>query len=183
MTLGKEEIQKIVLGAMMLVVLVYCYFSLLLFPLQRNHEVTRKRIEDYNKKIMAAKGQIARRDALRASAPTHALTLKQLSALIPEGSPVAWFPTRVSDYFKQYGVEKAVTRLTSEGKEAELTGFRDTTWAVDFQRVNFVPMAQALAGFENDQPLAEISSLQIESLKDDVESQHVLLNVNNLVKQ
>lgn len=183
MKLGKEEIQKIVLGGMMLVVLVYCYFSMLLFPLQHSHEVTRKQITDFTAKIGDEKKQLSRTATLEAAAPAHALTLKQLTALIPDGSPVAWFPTRVSDHFKQFGVDKAVTHLNGETPEKELTGFRGTSWGIEFQKVEFVPLAQALAGFENDEPLAEILSLQIDCLKDDIELQHVLLTVNNLVKQ
>ena len=158
----------------MLIVLMYCYFSMMLFPLQARHEATRKKIAELSSKVAEAKGQISREKTLEAAAPAHALTLKQLSALIPDGSPVAWFPTRVSDYFKQYGVEKAVTRQTGEAPEKELTGFRATSWTVEFPKAAFVPMAKALAGFENDQPLAEISSLTIDTLRDDVESQHVL---------
>lgn len=183
MKLGKDEIQKIVLGGILLVVLVYCYFGFLLGPLQDSHEATKKKTQEIAAKVNDAKAQIKRTKDLEAQAPQQQLVLKQLTATIPDGSPVAWFPTRVSEYFKQHGVDKVVTRLNTETPEKDLPGYRETSWGIEFPKADFVPLAEALAGFENDQPLVEISGLQIESLKDDVESQHVVLTVNNLVKQ
>ena len=83
MKLGKDEIQKIVLGAIMLIVLVYCYFSMLLFPLQNGHEVTRKRIAELTTKVTEQKKQISRTKTLEDAAPAHALTLKQLTRADP----------------------------------------------------------------------------------------------------
>jgi hypothetical protein len=183
MTLGKEEIQKLVLGGLMLIGLVYCYFTMLLGPMQVKRTTTQTQIDQIRVKITEAKKQISRATALEAAAPAHALTVKQLSALVPDGSPVAWFPTRLSEHFKQYGLDKATTRLNSEAPEPQLTGFRQTTWGVEFQKAEFGPLAVALAGFENEHLLAEISNLQLDVLKDDPASQHVTLTLNHLVKQ
>ena len=46
-----------------------------------------------------------------------------------------------------------------------------------------MPFAQAIAALENEEPLLEISALQIDASRDDVEAQHIFLTVNNLVKQ
>jgi hypothetical protein len=46
-----------------------------------------------------------------------------------------------------------------------------------------VPFASALAQLENEEPLVEIVSLQIDTSREDSESQRALLTVNNLVKQ
>src|SRR4051812_40791755 len=119
MKLGKDEIQKIVLGGIMLIGLIYCYFSMLLGPLETQRTNTQKKIEEMRAKVTEAKKQISRAAVLEAQAPTHALTVKQISALIPEGSPVAWFPTRLGDHFKQYGIDKSATRLNGEGAEPE----------------------------------------------------------------
>lgn len=183
MTLGKEEIQKLFLGGLMFAGLIYCYFFMLLGPMQTKREATAKQVTDLRAKVTEAKKQIARTTQLEAAAPAHALTVKQLGALIPDAAPVSWFPTRLADHFKQYGVDKATTRLNSEAQEPELTGFRLTTWGVDFPKAEFGPMAHALADFENDDLLAEISNLQLDSTKDDPASQHVTLTLNHLVKQ
>ncbi len=182
MKLGKEEIQKIVLGGLLLVGLVYGYFTMLLGPLASSRERTQKEIDEVRGQLTGAKKQIARTNTLEAAAPAHALAVKQLTALIPDGSPVAWLPTRLADFFKQYGVDKAATRLNSETPEPELAGYRLTTWGVDFQKAEFGPLALALAGLENEQLLAEISTVQIEALKEEPGSQHVTLTLNHIVK-
>lgn len=181
--LGKEEIQKIVLGALLLVGLVYCYFTMLLGPAKKQQEVTRKNITALEPEITKAKGTIAKSQAVEKNAPAARETVAQVSAMIPEGSPVAWFPPRIADFFKGQGIDKAATRLNNEFAEKELPGFRRLSWAIDLPRIDFAPFASAVAQLENDEPLVEVTSLLIETSREDVEAQHALLTVNNIVKQ
>jgi len=109
--------------------------------------------------------------------------MRQLAAMIPDGSPVAWFPPRMGDFFKKQGIDKVATRLTGEALEKELEGFRKLSWGIDLPKVEFATYAQAIATLENDEPLLEINAMQIDASRDDVESQHVSLIINNLVKQ
>ena len=69
MKLGKEEIQKLVLGGLMVIGVIYCYFTLLLGPLSRQQAATRKGIEDLGPMIAAAKAQIARTANVERAAP------------------------------------------------------------------------------------------------------------------
>jgi len=80
-------------------------------------------------------------------------------------------------------VDKTATRLNNEIEDKNLPGFRRISWSVDLPRVDFIPFAAAIAQLENDEPLVEISALQVDTSGEDVESQHVLMTVNNLVKQ
>ena len=111
------------------------------------------------------------------------MTTRQIEAMIPEGAPVAWFPTRIADFFKRQGFDKSFTRMNSDVPEKEIPGFRRLTWTVDLPKVEFLPFANAVALLENDEPLIEINSLQIDASREEVETQHALLNVNNLIKQ
>jgi len=45
-----------------------------------------------------------------------------------------------------------------------------------------IVLAEACPQLENDEPLIEIQSLNIESMRDDPEGQHVLLTVQNIIK-
>jgi hypothetical protein len=183
MTLNKDQIQKIALGAILFIGLIYCYFVLLLGPLKGRQEMTRASITELGPKITQARGQIRRAQDLETAAPVAAVTVKQLSATIPDGSPVAWFPTLVAEFFKRHGVDKTTTRMNSETKETDLPGFRRLSWGVDLPKVEMIPFGQALAAFENEEPLAEIVGLVVEPNKDDVETQRVFLTINNLAKQ
>lgn len=182
MKLGKEEIQKIVLGSLLFFGIVYSYFDLLMGPLKKGRVATLKNIESLAPEIAAAKAQIARTEAKEKSAPGAAVIVQQVSAMIPEGSPVAWFPTRIAEFFKRQGLDKAATRMNNEIPEKDLPGFRRIAWAVDLPKIDFVPFATALAALENEEPLVEISSVQIDASREDVQTQHALFTVSNIVK-
>jgi hypothetical protein len=183
MKLGREEIQKIVLGGLIVFGVVYSYFNLLLGPLSKRRDAVHKSVTALGPEIAAAKAQIKRTQELEQSAPARMATTKQVIAMIPEGSPVAWFPPRVGDFFKKQGVDKSSTKLNTEIFDKEMVGFRRMSWGIDLPKVEFVPFATAVAALENEEPLLEINSLQIDASRDDVETQHALLTVSNIVKQ
>ena len=180
---GKEEIQKLVLGSLMLVGLVYVYFNMLLGPLKQRQAGVRQNIVDLDPQIAAAHAQVKKTAAIEEAAPKAQETLAQVSAMIPDGSPVAWFPTRLGDFFKKQGVDRAATRMSTELADKSLPGYRRISWSVDLPRVDFIPFAAALAQLENEEPLVEIATMMIDTTREEVDSQHILMTVNNLVKQ
>jgi hypothetical protein len=183
MKLGKEEIQKIILGALLFMGVVYSYFNLLLGPLGKSQEAVAKSIEALGPEIAAAKAQIKKTRDMEKMAPAASTTMKQVAAMIPEGSPVAWFPPRIGDLFKKQGLDKSSTRLSTESIDKDLPGFRKLSWAVELPKAGFVPFATAVAALENEEPLLEINSMIIDTSREDVEMQHALLTVSNIVKQ
>lgn len=183
MKLAKEEIQKLVLGLLLFFGLLYSYFDLLLGPLSKRQEATQQSIVALGPEIANAKAQIEKARQLEKNAVTADLVARQVDAMIPEGSPVAWFPPRMAEFFKKQGIDKTLTRMNGESPDKELPGFRKLIWGVDLPKVDFVPFAEALAALENEEPLFEIASLQIDASREDVESQHALITLNNIVKQ
>lgn len=183
MKASKDLIQKAVLGGLLLIAVIYSYFNVLLEPLKRDRETTRKKMAELTPQIEAARSQLKAASKIELAAPGATTTLAQVRAMIPEGSPVAWFPTRVGDFFKREGIDKVATRMNAESAEAELPGFRRITWGVDLPKVNIVPFAAALAKLENEEPLLEVSSVQVNTSHDELQSQRVLLTVNTLVRQ
>lgn len=183
MKLGRDEIQKIVLGVLLLFGVIYSYFDLLLGPLVKRKEATQQNVKALGPEIANDKAQIAKTQQMEKDSAAATLPMRQLIAMIPEGSPVAWFPTRMTDFFKKQGIDKSSTRMTGEVMEKELPGFRRISWGIDLPKVEFVPFAQAIATLENEEPSLEISAMQIDASRDDVETQHAGLTLNNLVKQ
>jgi len=179
----KEDIQKIALGLLMGVGVVYGYFALLLGPLKRQQTSTVASIAALDPEIKKAQTDLERSKQMQLDAPKASSTLAQVDAMIPEGAPVAWFPTLVADFFKKQGVEKITTRLSSEVPEKELNGYRRINWGVDVPKVECLRFAASLAELENQELLLEVQGLSIEALKEEPEAQHVLLTVNNIVKQ
>jgi hypothetical protein len=109
--------------------------------------------------------------------------MRQVEAMIPDGSPVAWFPTQMQEFFKRQGIDRSSTRMTGDVGDRELPKFRHIAWGVDLPKVDFVTFGKAIAALENEQPLIEISAVQVDASRDDVEAQHVFITVNNLVKK
>ena len=181
MKFGKDEIQKVLFGIIMLIAFVYSYFNMLLGPLKKSEATTRKNLAALGPEISKAKAQIAKVRGIAEGEGKAKATIAQIEMMIPEGSPVAWFPPRVAEFFKARGVDKAATRLNNELPEKTMPAFRRLSWSIDLPKVEFVGFGTALAQLENDEPLVEIAALQIDTNRDDPESQHAVLTVNNLV--
>lgn len=183
MKLAKEEVQKLVLGGLLVAGVVYSYFNLLLFPLKKAQRAAEKSTVALGPEIQNAKAQIKKTHDLELTVPEKTIVARQVDAMIPEGSPVAWFPTKVGDFFKRQGIEKATTKINSEVPEKDLAGFRRLSWGIDFPKVVYNQFGSAIAALENEEPLLEIRTMQIDASRDDAESQRSTITVQNLVKQ
>ncbi len=183
MKLGKDEIQKIALSAILLVALMYGYFTMLLGPLSSREARAMKDINTLTPQIADAKKQIANTANLEKQEPADSAVLDQIKGLIPEGAPVAWFPPRLADFFKRQGIEKCSARLISEVPLKDVSGFRKLVWSIDLPKVGFIPLAIALSGLENEDPLLEITNLQVEANTADPEFQHAILTASTIVTQ
>lgn len=181
--LSKEDIQKIVLGVLLGVGVVFGYFQWLLSPLQARHKTMSKNVSALSPAISRAKSLLARDADVRAQAPIAQATLVQINSMIPEGAPVAWFPTLVADFFKNQGIDKATTRMNSEGPHPSLPGYRRISWTVDLPKVECLNFGNAIASLENTHPLVSIDTIAIDSIREEPDAQHVVLTLSNIVKQ
>jgi len=180
--LGKEEIQKIVLGVLLGIGVVYGYFEWLLFPLQARHKAMTANIEALKPAITKAKTQVARDANTSDLAPAAQATLAQIDSMIPEGAPVAWFPPRIAEFFKTHGVDKVVTRVNTESVHPTLPGYKRFSWAVEIPQVHHLTFGAAIAELENTELLVTIENITIESLREEPDQQRVLLTLVNTVK-
>src|SRR5688572_10476319 len=149
MKLTRDQTQKLFLGGMIVVGVVYAYFEFLLGPLQGARKTAIQNAAALDPKIAEAKGQIARIAALKQREPQAKLLMQQVDSMIPGGSPIAWFPPRIVEFFKKYGVENVTSRLNSEPVDKELTGFKRLNWGVEVPSVHFMHFAAAVSALEN----------------------------------
>ena len=182
MKLSKEQVQKIALGTMMFFGIIYAYFEFLLSPLTAGREHAVKEAADLAPKIAAAQAQIAKVKAIEAKAPGSELLVEQVKAMIPQGAPVAWVPTRLTDILKAEGVAKASARMAGEPPEKELPGFGKCSWTVDIPQVEFITLGRALSALENAEPLMEVQTLEIEAGRDEAVAQRVTFTIHNIVR-
>ena len=182
MKLGKDAIQKIALSSIMLLVALYAYFNMMLGPLAKGEAAARAALAKMEKQIADGKQQLQQAQTLETSSRPAAEKIKRLKDSIPDGAPVAWFPPQIAAFLKRQGIEKIAVRLNNEVADKDLPGFRRLFWTIDVPKVEFVPLGLAIAALENDQPLLEITNLQIEQSKDNVQFQHATLTVATIVK-
>ena len=182
MKLTREQIQKIALGLMLFIGIIYSYSEFLLGPLSAAREHAVKETEALAPKISAARTQIAKTKSVEEKAPASQLLLEQVNAMIPQGAPVAWVPTRLTEFFKREGIDKCTARMAGEPAEKELKGFGKFGWTVEIPRVEFLTFAKALSALENAEPLMEVQTVEIEAGRDNIQYQRVSLTLHNIVR-
>lgn len=89
---GKEQLKRLGLALMLMVVLLWGYFALLLGPLETNEQHSIEGIQALEPQIADAKQQLVKTAGLEKTAPLATAALNQLKATIPDGAPIAWFP-------------------------------------------------------------------------------------------
>src|SRR5258708_2262561 len=119
MKLTKQQSQQLTLGGVMLCVVLYVYFNFGLSPLAVSREKAGKDLTAVEPQIKDAQAQLARTKALEAKEPAARQLLDQVKAMIPDGSPIAWFPTKITDSFKKDRIEKTSVRMVNEFAEKE----------------------------------------------------------------
>ena len=182
--LNKDQVQKIFLSALLMIGLVYCYFTFLIDPLTKRDTNNAVALEDLSGKLEKAKGEVKRSHAAQDQAKSAEETLAQVGDMIPEGAPIAWFPPRLHAFFDRHNLKNVA--IQTSGIDAEpskdLGGFRNAKWTVDLPQAGIAQLGIAVAGLENEEKLLEINHLQIAAVSDAPEKQHVTMNVQTLLK-
>jgi hypothetical protein len=181
MKIEQEQIKKIVLAVLLLVALLYGYFTYLLGPLQQGEKNATNGIAAIGPQISDAKKQIATAADLETKAPKATAFLTAIKNSIPDGAPIAWFPPKISDFFREHGIDKCTTHLVSEAADP-MPGFKKMVWAVDVPKVEFIPLGMAIASLENEEPLLTVLNVSVDATREDAQYQHATLILTTLVK-
>lgn len=181
---SKDQIQKMFLSTLLMVGLIYCYFTFLIFPLGKADLRNEAGITELDGQLAKAKSEVKRSKAMQEQATAAEETLAQVNDMIPEGAPIAWFPPRIHAYFERHNLKGVVVRPGSVDSVPDplMHNFRNADWTIDVPQAGITPLGIALAGLENEEKLLEITHLQITTLADSPEKQHVSMNVTTLLK-
>ncbi len=163
--LTKDQVQKIILSVMLLIFTIYCYFQFLLTPLQGRASRAVAESEGLEKKIAETTTKIRELNKLKEEAIGAGELIAQANAFIPEGSPIAWFPPRMKEFFELRQGLKNV-RISQRAVEVPKdAGFKQKfvngVWGVEIPSAEYFPLGIALMGLENEEYLVEITSLNI----------------------
>lgn len=183
MSISKEQQKKFMLGGLFGIALIYGYYEFGLGPLNTKQTAAKREIMTLTPKLADANKKIAARDALKAKVPQAEQYLNQIEHSIPEGSPVAWFPTLVGEFFKAKSNERVTTRMLNEVADPSVEGYKRLNWTVEIPKADAIEFASVLSDFENKQPLVDIPSFIIEFIQDEPQNQRITLNLTNSVKK
>lgn len=179
--MSKEQKQKVILGALFSGAFIYAYFVLGLGPLKKKAEAAAKEIKMLKPKLADADQKIKARDQLKARVPQAEALLVQIGKMIPEGAPIAWFPTMINNHFKARGGERVSTRMLNEVADPAVEGYQRINWTIDIPKTDAIEFSTVLSEFENQQPLVDCQSIVIEFQKEDPQNQRVTLSLANSV--
>lgn len=185
LNLNKDQIQKVVLSAMGLVVLLYVYFNFFLGPLASSRNAALVAIQEQQAKLDGSQDEIAKAAKLEHTAKNATARFAALKALNPEGAPIAWFPPRVKTFFANQQVDKAVARLDNSSgfKQNELSGWTRYNWLVELPQTDYAALGKAIAELENTEPLLAITKMSIRVLPEQPQFQKADLAVENIITE
>ena len=181
--LNKNQIKKIGLSTMGLVVVLYIYFSFFLGPLTRSRDSALAAIKDRQAKLDNSKGEIVKAAKLEQTAKDATTRFAALKTLNPEGAPIAWFPPRMKTFFANQQIDKAVARLegSSGFKSSELSGWLQYTWIIELPQTDYATVGKAIAQLENTEPLLAIRKIAIHGMGEQPQFQKVELSAENII--
>ena len=180
----KDQLQKIILSSLMMVGLIYCYFTFLIAGLNKADHDNAEAIENLDKNIAKAKSAVKRSDSVEQDARSAEETLAQVNDMIPEGAPVAWFPPRMNSFFSRHNVKGVAVHSSGIDSLSDpvMRDYRNALWSLEIPQVGSTALGIAIAGLENEEKLLEITRLQVSSQADAPEKQRVSMNLLTLLK-
>jgi hypothetical protein len=181
MKFNQEQIKKMVLAGLLLIALLYGYFTFLLGPLQKSKTSAASGIDTTLPQIDDANKQIRKTATLEKEAPQAIAFLNTVKSSIPDGEPIAWFPPKISDFFRARGIDKCTAHIVSEA-DSTTPGFKRMIWAIDIPKVEFVPLGTAISSLENNEPLITVLDVTVDATREDAQFQHATLTISTLVK-
>ncbi len=180
---SKDQWQKIILSGLMMIGLIYCYFTFLITPLGKADANNLVAIDALDAKLADARSHALRSRNIQEQARSAEETLAQVNDMIPDGEPIAWFPPKMHDFLERQNLKNATIHPAGgAASEAGMGDLKSEKWVVEVPESGFAQLGIALAGLENEEKLLQITNLQITTQLDNPEKQHVTINLVTLEK-
>ena len=183
--LSKDQIQKSLLSLIGLVVLVYCYWTFFLGPLDQSQ--TKMKLATADREDKLARGAKTLKEAARLEETGRDSVARsaKLQELTPPGAPLAWFPPLIKSFFAADQIELGPVRLlnTIAFKEPEMAAYFKTDWLIEIPRGDFRILGGCIARLENERLFSRVTNIRIHSVPEEPEIQTVILGITRIVKQ
>ena len=183
--LSKDHTRKLAVLLLAFLAFVYCYFSFLLGPVNQQQAAALTRLAELQLKLANSGSDLQKATRLGSEAAASVRRYSAISALIPSGASVAWFPPRLKVLFMQEGLDQASVRFahTTILKQPELAKYVRTQWSVEVAGAGYETMGRAVARIENEEPLLIFNSLKITADPGEPEFQRASLGVALITRE
>jgi hypothetical protein len=183
--LSKDEIKKCILSLLGLIVLLYCYSSFLLRPLNQTRARMITTMADREKRLAEGKKTLEVAAQLEQTARNSIARSTRLDKLTPAGAPVAWFPPLMKSFFAADQIEISHVRLlnTTALRQSELATYSKMDWIIDIPHTDFLLLGLSIARLENERLLSNVTGIEIHAVKDKPGFQSVTLGIAMILKK
>lgn len=159
----KEERQRLILGGVLIVGALYCYFGLLISPMAMGTARAERAIQDRQQQIasIGAELRTLREEVAKLDHPILDAAAKELLETVPKSHLVST-PSILSRLLDQHTLPKRRTRASMltpfEGRE----DLRCARWEVKVWEAGALQVGQAIAAMENEFRLGQMKEVSIE---------------------
>ena len=160
----KEERQRLMLGGVLVVGVLYGYFGLLLSPIQLGITHAERTVEERNQQIASTSVELRtlREEIARSDRPILDTAADELLATVPK-SHLASTPAVLSRILEQQSLAKRSARASML---APFIGREDLIcagWEVNLEEAGPLQIGQATAALENEFSLSQMSEVSLET--------------------
>jgi len=103
--MDKEQIQKIVIAVIGLIVAYYVCFSMIIWPAQMKMESNAKAVEKLQKEIRTAEGKINQVKLAENEQDANGKMVEYFKSLMPNEPPKTFYPPEINKIFKDQNVQ------------------------------------------------------------------------------
>jgi hypothetical protein len=160
----KEERQRLMLGALLLIGVLYGYFGLLLSPIELGITHADRAITERNQQI-ASNGvelRALREEIARLDRPILDTTANELIATAPE-SHLATTPSTLSRIFDQHRLPKPDARAAMLLPFAGREDLQRAVWELKLRQADALQAGEVIASLENEFVLGEMREIALET--------------------
>lgn len=181
---SRDQIQKLALGVIGVLAMVYLYFSFFLGPLNKSRTTMEGKIADLQGKLDGAQPALEQANKLERTAGSAMERFTALRQSAPEGAALAWFPPRIKAFFAAHQIDRAVARLSSTSRAMEeLPDWETNDWMIEVPQADYATFGKTVAALENAEPLLSIARLNIRSMPEDPEFQRIEIAAQQVIEK
>lgn len=181
--LSKDQMQRLILGLLLLVVGGAMVQTMLLQPMKKDIEANINALPNLEKTISELKREVRTSEQIAQKAVQLAPIPEQVFKDIPTGAPITWFPPQMTRYLEGKGAKNVVIARGGISKPGDpsLAMYDQLTWNINISAISYLKLGELIAALETDYPLIQVSSININMNMSDPEFQVVTLTCTYLL--